>query len=79
MTRSPPPAHAETFPAHDFMRAVYVPSRILPGKEVCRRKQTCPLCGGDTSISHGERVTHDCGLTMELWGNALTIWKGDAP
>lgn len=71
----PDTGSAETFPASEFQRVVKKPSRLAPGADVSETIQTCPACAADVDIEHGDRVVCNCGLHMELYGNALTIWR----
>lgn len=73
--REAPPGDAEKHPASNFQRTVKSPSKYVPGADVVRRVQTCPSCASDVEIEHGDRVVCDCGLHMEIYGNALTIWR----
>lgn len=73
--RSPPPSEAETLPAHEFERRIDRPSKFAPGYTTVKSVQTCPACKRDLPLNHGDRVRCSCGLFVELYGNALTIWR----
>lgn len=53
------------------------PSRLVPGLEVVAEQVfRCPKDNKIMKqIEHGEIRKHSCGLTMQVYGNALYIWK----
>lgn len=69
------PSNAETVPASAFHRSWKIPSKHALGVDITHYQQTCPACAADVSISHGQDIQCSCGLRMELYGNALTIWR----
>ena len=83
--RSDPPPWAETHMLSDFQieeerESIYVPGRHVTVTHPSGDLVMCPRCENRGHLDHGDRaVCGGCGLNMETYGNALTIWDNKWP
>jgi len=64
---------------YDYYQPLIRESRYIPGLMITHHDEgtlSCPNCNEKhKDIPHGEHITCECGLYMELWGRCLHIRK----
>lgn len=70
--RTAPPDNAITV-LHNLFVEEHARASGLPSNE-SHGLIRCPACRDLVYIEHGDRVLCSCGLVLELYGNALTVW-----
>lgn len=74
------PSCAETFSVLDYIKVERMPSRLCPGAFQEKPVLTCPGCkrrGPMPTYLHP--FACDCGLTMQIDGAALHVWRERVP
>ncbi len=74
------PNDAEPFDSAMYHKTVGRPSVVIPGAERRVWVLTCPACQAThESPPFLRTITCHCGLSMQLTGVMIHVWRADAP
>lgn len=74
------PDDAERMNALDHIKFEQSPSRLCPGFDQMRPVLTCPGCNRRSPMpTYLAPFNCDCGLTMQIEGSGLFVWRSAVP